>query len=75
MFITLLFTIPIKYVIIKPIQRSIMSEEKRYSIMELQTTGWETLFYNLPQTQCTEKYDMCIGDGIAPERLKIVRVK
>ena len=50
-------------------------EQKRYSIMELQTTGWETLFYNLPQQQCTEKYDMCVGDCIAPERLKIVRVK
>ena len=49
--------------------------DKRYSIMELQTTGWETLHYNLTQQQCTEKYDMCVGDGISPKRLKIVRVK
>ena len=49
--------------------------EKRYSIMELQTTGWETLFHNLPQQLCTEKYDMCVGDGISPQRLKIVRIK
>lgn len=50
-------------------------EQKRYSIMELQTTGWETLYHNLPRQECTERYDMCIGDGIAPERLKITRIK
>ena len=50
-------------------------EQKRYALMELQTTGWETLYHNLPKQQCTEHYEMCIGDGIAPERLRIVRVK
>ena len=47
-----------------------------YRILELQTTGWEELeeATNLTKEQCDQKLKEYIGDGVAPDRLKVQRL-
>ena len=48
--------------------------EKRYSIFELQTTGWELMYENLTKEQCDEKLDEARENAIAPGRIKVQRI-
>jgi len=52
-----------------------MSEEKRYKILELVTTGYHLIdnrAYNLTKEECDIKLETYLDDGIAPNRLRAV---
>ena len=47
-----------------------------YRILELQTTGWRELaeVTNLTKEQCDQKLKELVGDGLAPDRIKVERL-
>ena len=50
---------------------------KRYKLLELATTGWEQIDVdanNMTKEECDAKLRDYIGDGVSPQRLKVVRV-
>ena len=52
-----------------------MSEEKRYKILELVTTGYHLIdnrAYNLTKEECDAQLNAYMDDGIAPNRLRAV---
>jgi len=53
-----------------------MTPTPTYRILELQTTGWQELdeATNLTKEQCDQRLKEYIGDGIAPDRLKVQRL-
>tara|TARA_B100001109_G_scaffold165549_1_gene134845 strand:+ start:435 stop:608 length:174 start_codon:yes stop_codon:yes gene_type:complete len=54
-----------------------MSEEKRYNLMQLDTTGWNIINnqddVNLTREECDVRIKYYLDQGIAPERLKASR--
>ena len=49
----------------------------RYQLLELVTTGWEQIDVdatNMTKEECDSKLRDYIGDGVSPQRLKVVRV-
>ena len=54
-----------------------MSDEKRYNLMQLDTTGWNIINnqddVNLTKEQCDIRIEYYLNQGIAPERLKASR--
>ena len=49
----------------------------RYKLLVLETTGWglaDTDSDNLTKDECDLKLSQYLGDGISPDRLKVVRV-
>jgi len=54
-----------------------MTDSKRYQLLELRTVGWEQIdddATNMTKEQCDKKISNYLGDGISPQRLKVVRV-
>ena len=52
-----------------------MAEEKRYKVLELSTQGWsliENNAQNLTSEQADARIQESLGNGTAPNRLKIV---
>ena len=53
-----------------------MSEEKRYKILELVTTGYHLIdnrAYNLTKEECDSWIEKAMNNGIAQNRLKVAR--
>ena len=53
-----------------------MAEEKRYKVLELSTQGWsliENNAQNLTSEQADVRIQESLGNGTAPNRLKIVK--
>tara|TARA_B000000557_G_scaffold77893_1_gene62414 strand:- start:285 stop:446 length:162 start_codon:yes stop_codon:yes gene_type:complete len=51
--------------------------EPQYRIMEMSTTGWvdwDRTAPSMTKEDCSELYQELLGDGMAPQALKIVRV-
>lgn len=48
---------------------------RRYSVSEAGTTGWELTESNLTKEEAKKYYDALINDGVAPNRIKITRIK
>ena len=54
-----------------------MTDSKRYQLLELMTEGWEQIDVdanNMTKAQCDQKLKDYIGNGVSPQRLKVVRV-
>ena len=54
-----------------------MTDSKRYQLFELMTEGWEQIdedANNMTKEQCDQKLKENIGNGVAPNRLKVTRV-
>jgi len=54
-----------------------MTDSKRYQLLELMTEGWEQVdpdANNMTKEQCDQKLKDYIGNGVYPQRLKVVRV-
>ena len=54
-----------------------MTDSKRYQLFELMTEGWEQIdedANNMTKEQCDQKLNDYIGNGVPPNRLKVVRV-
>ena len=52
-------------------------DNKRYQLLELMTEGWGIIDEdadNMTKEQCDAKLKDYIGNGVAPNRLKVVRV-
>lgn len=47
-----------------------------YRILELQTQGWQEVeeATNLTKEQCDQKLQELVGDGLAPDRIKVERL-
>ena len=50
-------------------------ENRRYSVSEGGTTGWELTESNLTKEEAKRYYDALINDGVAPNRIKITRTQ
>ena len=49
----------------------------KYELLTLQTTGWQLAdeeSTNLTKEECDLKLNQYLGDGVAPDRIKIRRV-
>jgi len=54
-----------------------MTDSKRYKLLELMTEGWEQIdedANNMTKEQCDKKLNDYLGNGVSPQRLKVVRV-
>ena len=54
-----------------------INSNARYQLLELVTTGWEQIDVdatNMTKEECDSKLRDYIGDGVSPQRLKVVRV-
>ena len=57
-----------------------MTDEPLYKIQELATTGWEDILaedgsvQSYIREQCDERLRMYVSSGIAPDRLRAIRV-
>ena len=54
-----------------------MTDSKRYQLLELMTEGWGQVDQdanNMTKEQCDQKLQDYIGNGVPPNRLKVVRV-
>ena len=54
-----------------------MTDEKRYTLLQLDTTGWN-IFHdvddvNLTKEECDARLEYYLNEGVAPERLKASR--
>ena len=51
-----------------------MTDERRYKIQELVTTGWEDMAeddsFNLTREECSARLKLYVEAGIAPNRLR-----
>ena len=54
-----------------------MSEEKRYNLLQLDTTGWNIIHnvddVNLTREECDARIEFYLSQGISPDRLKAGR--
>ena len=54
-----------------------MTDEKRYTLLQLDTTGWNILHdvddVNLSKEECDARLKYYLHEGVAPERLKASR--
>ena len=54
-----------------------MTDEKRYTLLQLDTTGWNILHdvndVNLTKEECDARLKYYLHEGVAPERLKASR--
>ena len=51
--------------------------QMKYELLTLQTTGWQLAdeeSTNLTKEECDLKLNQYLGDGVAPDRIKIRRV-
>ncbi len=54
-----------------------MEEQKFYKLVEEGTNGWHPpteADYRLTKDQVGARYNELVGDGVSPDRLKVVRV-
>ena len=54
---------------------STSEEDRRYSVSEAGTTGWELTESNLTREAAKRYYDALISDGVSPDRIKITCIK
>ena len=54
-----------------------MTDEKRYTLLQLDTTGWNLLHdvddVNLTKEECDALLEYYLNEGVEPERLKASR--
>ena len=54
-----------------------MTDEKRYNLLQLDTTGWNIIHnvddVNLTREECDLRLEFYLKQGISPERLKASR--
>ena len=51
-----------------------MTEEKRYNVFVIGIADPELVASNLIKEQCDAKIEELLGDGIAPDRIKVRRI-
>ena len=51
-----------------------MTEEKRYNVFVINIAEPELYASNLIKEECDKKIDELMGDGIAPNRIKVRRI-
>lgn len=50
-------------------------ENRRYSVSEAGTTGWEIVESNMTKEQAMNYYNALINDGVSPDRIKVTRTQ
>ena len=48
---------------------------RRYSVSESGTTGWELIESNLTKEDAMKYYNALLNDGVSPDRIKITRIQ
>ena len=48
---------------------------RRYSVSEAGTTGWEIVESNMTKEQAMNYYNALINDGVSPNRIKVTRTQ
>jgi len=50
-------------------------ENRRYSVSESGTTGWEIVETNLTKEDAMKYYNALLNDGVSPDRIKVTRIQ
>ena len=50
-------------------------ENRRYSVSEAGTTGWEIVESNMTKEQAMTYYNALLNDGVSPNRIKVTRIQ